>query len=39
MEELDAFLESAMPRLMAADTTFHNGDAGPRVAIWSQHSL
>ena len=35
MEKLDAFLESAMPRLMAADTTFHNGDEGPRVAIWS----
>lgn len=35
MEELDAFLTSTMPRLMAAETALHNGDAGPRVAMWS----
>jgi ketosteroid isomerase-like protein len=35
MEEREAFLASAMPRLMAAETALHNGDAGPRVAMWS----
>lgn len=35
MDELNAFLTSTMPRLMAAETTLHNGDAAPRVAMWS----
>ena len=35
MKELDSFLTSTMPQLMAADTALHNGDASPRVAIWS----
>jgi ketosteroid isomerase-like protein len=35
MQELDSFLTSTMPLLMAADTALHNGDASPRVAIWS----
>lgn len=26
-----------MPRLTAADTALHDGDAGPRKAIWSEH--
>jgi ketosteroid isomerase-like protein len=24
-----------MPRLRKAETAFHNGDAGPRIALWS----
>ena len=36
MEELDAFLTSTMPRLKAAETALHNGDASPRAAMWSQ---
>ena len=35
MDELEAFLNSTMPRLNAADTALHNGDATPRAAIWS----
>ena len=35
VEELDEVLKSTMPRLMAADTTLHNGDPSPRAAIWS----
>jgi ketosteroid isomerase-like protein len=35
MEELDPFLASTKPRLIAADTALHDGDASLRVAIWS----
>src|ERR1700756_1861076 len=35
MKELDSFLTSMLPQLMAADTGLHNGDASPRLAIWS----
>ena len=37
MDELEAFLNSTMPRLKAADTALHNGDAAPRAALWSHH--
>ena len=37
MAELKAFLDSTMPRLRAADTALHNGDAAPRAAIWSHN--
>jgi ketosteroid isomerase-like protein len=37
MNERDAFLDSTMPRLKAADTAIHNGDAAPRAAIWSHN--
>jgi len=37
MTELDAFLESTLPRLKAADTALHNGDAGQRIAMWSRN--
>jgi ketosteroid isomerase-like protein len=37
MAEVDAFLDSTMPRLRAADTALHNGDAAPRAAIWSHN--
>jgi ketosteroid isomerase-like protein len=35
VNDLDAFLESMLPRLEAADTALHNGDASARVALWS----
>lgn len=36
MSELDDFLASTMPRQVQAETAMHNGDAGPRTAMWSQ---
>lgn len=35
MAEVDEFLASVLPPLTAADTALHNGDAGPRIALWS----
>jgi ketosteroid isomerase-like protein len=35
MEDVDAFMTSTMPRLTAADTALHNGDARPRMIMWS----
>jgi ketosteroid isomerase-like protein len=35
MNDLDAFLESTLPKLEAADTALHNGDASARAALWS----
>ena len=35
MSEVEDFLASVLPRLRAADTALHNGDAGPRVAMWA----
>ena len=35
MEDLDAFLTLTMPRLLAAEIALHNGDARPRIAMWS----
>ena len=37
MSELDAFLESTMPRLEAAETALHNGDASLRMGMWSRN--
>ena len=37
MNELDAFLDSMLPKLEAADTALHNGDASARIALWSHH--
>lgn len=37
MSERDAFLGSMMPRLMEAETAIHNGDAAPRLAMWSRN--
>ena len=37
MSEVEDFLESVLPPLREADTAFHNGDAGPRIAIWSRN--
>jgi ketosteroid isomerase-like protein len=36
MDDADAFLAEVMPALTAADTALHNGDAGPRTALWSR---
>ena len=36
MADVDAFLASALPPLTAADTAIHNGDPGPRTALWSR---
>lgn len=35
MSQTEAFLASVLPRLTEADTALHNGDAGPRKAMWS----
>ena len=35
MSETEEFLASVLPRLTAADTALHNGDAAPRKAMWS----
>ena len=35
MSETEEFLASVLPRLLAADTALHNGDAAPRKALWS----
>ena len=34
--EIDEFLAATMPRFNEAEKTLHNGDAGPRVAMWSR---
>lgn len=36
MEEVETFLAAVMPRLTEADRALHNGDAGPRIALWSR---
>ena len=35
MDQTDVFLTATLPRLCHAETALHNGDAGPRMAIWS----
>ena len=35
MDQTDAFLATTLPRLRHAETALHNGDAGPRMAMWS----
>jgi ketosteroid isomerase-like protein len=37
VNDLDAFLESMLPRLESADTDLHNGDATARAALWSHN--
>ena len=36
MTEVDEFLATVLPLQHQADTALHNGDAGPRKALWSQ---
>ena len=33
--DAEGFLASMLPRLTAADTALHDGDAGSRKALWS----
>jgi len=35
VSDTEEFLASVLPRLIAADTALHNGDATPRKALWS----
>ena len=35
--ETDEFLAATMPRLNEGEIALHNGDAGPRMAMWSHH--
>ena len=35
MDETEVFLAATLPRLRHAETALHNGDAGPRIAMWS----
>lgn len=37
MADVDDFLAATMPRLAEAETALHNGDAGPRQALWSRN--
>ena len=37
MNELDTFLDTMLPRMEAADTDLHNGDATARAALWSRN--
>lgn len=36
--EAEEFLAETMPRLNAAEIALHNGDAGPRIAMWSREN-
>jgi hypothetical protein len=38
MTEVDLFLASTMPRLTEEGIALHNGDAGPRMAMWSRNA-
>jgi ketosteroid isomerase-like protein len=35
VSEVDDFLADVLPRLREAEIALHNGDAGPRSAMWS----
>lgn len=35
--ELDDFLATTLPRQIAAEEAFHNGDPEPRLALWSRN--
>ena len=35
MGDTERFLAEVMPRIHEAETALHNGDAGPRLAMWS----
>ena len=37
MSETEKFLAATMPRLTEAEIAIHNGDAGPRIAMWSRN--
>jgi ketosteroid isomerase-like protein len=35
MNDVNVFLDEVLPKLKAADTALHNGDAGVRAGMWS----
>ena len=35
MDQTGAFLSETLPRLREAEVALHNGDVGPRLAMWS----
>ena len=35
--EVEEFLAEIMPRLNKAEIALHNGDSGPRIAMWSRN--
>ena len=37
MSEVDDFLSQTMPRLVEAEMALHNGDAEPRLGMWSRN--
>jgi ketosteroid isomerase-like protein len=37
LDETKDFLGSVLPRLTEVDTALHNGDAAPRIAMWSHN--
>src|SRR4029450_2398342 len=37
MSEVEDFLGTTMPRLITAEKALHDGDAGPRLAMWSRN--
>jgi ketosteroid isomerase-like protein len=37
MTERDDFQAKTLPQMMEAETALHEGDAGPRIAMWSHH--
>jgi hypothetical protein len=36
MTETEQFLATMGPRITAAEIALHNGDSGPRIAMWSR---
>ena len=36
MSDTQQFLDEMMPRIHEAETALHNGDPGPRRALWSR---
>lgn len=36
MDETEEFLAAVLPRYVEAETTLHNGDARPRLSMWSR---
>ena len=37
MTKVEEFLDAVLPPLTAADAALHNGDAGPRISLWSRN--
>jgi hypothetical protein len=37
MRDLDDFLTTTLGRQVEAEEALHNGDPGPRLAMWSGH--